>query len=293
MEKKTYQYTVVRYVPDLIKNEPRNIGVILICREVGYINCRFSKNLHARLGSAASSLDIKILKAYMEDFSASFRLFAEYPSTDNFLKSHAEFFKENYLQDISAKGMGKIQFGTPTGGLTVNPEKEMEYLFNTFVGDEQSKAYPKHSHLKTEIKKEFNVRKWLAIPQKRKVGFEVDYKMSESKSSVEYPFDFALRNGRLHLVETVDLRKKDKKLWDAETFQTALKFDDLKHGLVERNKIDGIEPYSIVALAAHEDATFHLKILKAYSNVFIYTDEKEKSNFLQKMKSLMSAPDIF
>lgn len=286
MNKKACYYTVVKYLPDPVRNEPRNIGLILQSRELDYVNCKYVSNLQAKLGSTATKLDIKVIRAYIEEFLENFNPFAKFPSTKSFLPGRPnEFLREDYLGNLAKQGLGKIQFSEPRGCLSDNPEKELEYLFKTFVADEIAKEEVlKHSRLKTEVKQEFKKNKLLVLPQERekKKGFEIDTKIPGGRSKVEHLVDFVFRNGKLYLVETVDFRKKD---WASETFEAAVKFDDLKHGLGE----DRIDPYSIVALPGNDGVEDYLKILTSYSKVFHYTTEKEKKEFIYEMKELVSS----
>ncbi len=49
METKTpCYYSVVRYVDDPLRFEPRNIGVILQCKEKGYVHALFLSNLRSK-----------------------------------------------------------------------------------------------------------------------------------------------------------------------------------------------------------------------------------------------------
>jgi hypothetical protein len=291
MDRKACYYTVAKYLPDPVRNEPRNIGVIVQCRDFEYVNCKYFTNLQARLGSTATKSDIKIIKAYVEEFSENFNPFAKFPSTKSFLAGRPdEFLKEDYLSNLAKEGLGKIQFSEPRGCLTDDPEKELEYLFKTFVAEEiaKEKEAVKHSRLKTEVKQEFKKNKLLVLPKERdkKKGFEMDTKIPGGRSKVEHLLDFVFRNEKIYLVETVDFRKKD---WASETFEAAVKFDDLKHGLGDK-----IDPYSIVALPGNDGVEDYLKILASYSNVYHYTTEKEKKEFIYEMKELVaSEPSLF
>lgn len=285
LDKKACFYSVVRYVPDQVRNEPRNIGIIVQCRGLGYINCKFMTNLRAKLGGTATQTDIKIIKAYIEEFSDNFKQSALLPSTGVLVQDAIEILQENYLSNLTKQGLGKIHFTEPRGCLTDNPVKELEYFFNTFVGEEtfELKELAKHSQLKTEIKNEFKKIKLLSTKQEKKKGFQIDVKIPGGRSRVEHLVDFALSNGKLYVVETVDMRKKDKKIWTLETFEAAVKFDDLMHGLSS----DKIEPYSVVAFSEEDGVDDYLKILNSYSRVFRYTDENEKNNFLSEMSKLV------
>jgi len=98
------RYSVIRYIPDPIKNEARNIGVILQCEKLGYINSRFIRNYKSKLGGSALKSDINILKRYAEDFSMKFRDF----SKENKPSAHAKlseykrlYFLKSFRSDVN------------------------------------------------------------------------------------------------------------------------------------------------------------------------------------------------
>lgn len=286
MNKLACLYSIVRYVPDLVKNEARNIGVIVQCRDAGFIDCKFLTNLHYKLGTSATNVDNKIIKAYINEFSSKFKHFSSFPSTNAIFSE--EFLKESYLDDLANNGLGKIQFTNPQGCLADNPKEELEYLFKSYIGDEYitKEKKVKRTRLKTELRNEFKKRKILVTKTKDKKGyFRENVEIIGKRSKVKHSIDFALDNGKLYLIETVDMRKKLKKSWELETYGAAVKFDDLTHG-----HNNNLKSYSIVAMPDNDinGHRYFLKILEAYSTVVQYTEEKEKSEFLFRMSSLVN-----
>jgi hypothetical protein len=249
-------------------------------------------NLQGKLGNTAKPLDIRVIRTYIEEFLTGMEPLSRFSSSGFFPGMENQYLKEDYLSELAQHGLGKIQFSEPRGCLTNNPEEELEYLFGTFVGEDISKTRElvKHSRLKTEIKREFKNKKLLAskVEEGKKKGFEINARISGGKSQVTHLFDFALRNGKIYLVETVDMRKKDKKDWVSEAFEAAVKFDDLSHGLGPEN----IDAYSIVALPGQDGADDYLKILSSYSKVFRYSDENERREFISEMSGLV-VPNLF
>jgi hypothetical protein len=292
MGKNACVYSVVRYVPDPVKNEPTNLGVILQCLDVGYVNCRFTSNLHRKLGVLATDADTKILQAYVDEFYEAFKPFSCYPSTVSMFKTGSEFLESDYLDRLAERGQGKIQFTVPQGSLVDNPEKELDYLFTTYVGGE-APALEKQairSRLKTEVKREFQRRKILAPrSEKEKRGFVEDSKIAGGKTSIDHLIDFSYTNGRVYLVEAVDMRNKAEQSWISKTYEAAFKFDDLKQG--ENGKI--IEPYSIVAIPNNGYPSDSVKILETYSTVFRFTKDDERKQFFWEMEKIIKGDSLF
>lgn len=289
MNKIACLYTVARYIQDPIRNEARNIGIIVQCRDAGYIDCKFLKDTRAKLSTTATRSDFEIIRAYIKEFIENFKPHSKFPSTKSLFPEEIGFLNESYLRNLAEKRMGKIQFTEPQGCLIDNPGQELRYLFDTFVGEEAEKEkLTKPSELKKEIKREFKKHGLLASPKKKEIiGFKIDAKF-KGFSKVDHSVDFALRNGKLYLLETVDMRKKIEKYRAYETYKAAFKFDDLKK---QRSKKE-IVPYSIVALSDHEVDGDYMKILTAYSKVFRYYEEKDK--FLHEMSKLAEpGSDLF
>src|SRR5438067_1646913 len=58
-------YTVVRYVADPVRNEPRNLGVIVVCPDLGYAKGRFSLS---RTGLPATSAKYDFLRSLIAEW---------------------------------------------------------------------------------------------------------------------------------------------------------------------------------------------------------------------------------
>ena len=99
---------------------------------------------------------------------------------------------------------------------------------------------------------------------------------------MNHQLDFAMDNGKLYLIESIDMSKKDDKSSKLETYGAAFKFDDLAQGLN-----GNIEPYSMVVLSENNSHGDLIKILKTYSTVVRYNEEKEKSKFFAEMRDLI------
>src|SRR3990170_2562319 len=135
MEKVPCFYTVFRYFQDPIRNEPRNIGVILQCQQRNYINCRFLSDLRSKLAHVASPLDMKVIKTYIGDFTNRFQPFTT--RTAPLFRDLQPYLEQTYLSDLFKENLGKLQFSEPRGTLADDPEQELEYLFRTFVKESE------------------------------------------------------------------------------------------------------------------------------------------------------------
>lgn len=286
MNKKTYFYSVVRYVQDPIKDEPVNIGVILQSPQSNFITCKFLNNFRSKLSRTASSLDIDIVKKYAEDFKTKFKPFTG-ERADLFTKD-AKCLKEDFLSALSKENSGKIQFADPRGGFCANLRDEINLIFSTFVDEIEENSDNKgvkRSRFKTQLQREFNQRKWLLKQRNsnRDNGIEMDVKIDGAKSGVNHTVDFALQNGKLWIIETLDMSKKNPKAVELDTYAAAFKIDDLKQG---RKDVEGISVVSGVDGGRQQENC--LNILRTYSKEVIkYSEDKEKEGFLKQIGKLI------
>lgn len=63
-----YEYAVLRVVPRVEREEFMNIGVVLYCAALGYLNVKYSLNPQ-RLAALSVALDVEELEAYCKAFA--------------------------------------------------------------------------------------------------------------------------------------------------------------------------------------------------------------------------------
>ncbi len=235
------------------------------------------------LSGVATETDISIVKGYIEDFTKQFE---SYKGGGQELFQTAPL-EHAYLLDISQRNLGKLQLSEPRGTLASDPKAELTYLFKTFISEryQQQPERTKKSRLKTDLKKELGQRNLLLKGEstRKDVGFKADVRIKSKHSGVEHQVDFAMRNGRLSVIETIDMRKNDEKEIEHEAFSAALKLDDLSRSF--RGKLDG---FAVVAAPANpeRDLDYFLKVLRAYSEVVLYYDRRQRGSFIRKVEKI-------
>jgi hypothetical protein len=128
MSKYYCTYSVVRYVPDVVKNEPRNIGAILQCKSLGYIAGIFASNLKSRLKDSAGESDLRILSGYIDDLQRPFVPYTS-PKGDNIFKSTKSMFLEpEYLAHLSEDTASRIQHSESRSTVTEDVQHELNRL---------------------------------------------------------------------------------------------------------------------------------------------------------------------
>lgn len=66
-EKHLYEYAVIRVVPNVVREEFLNIGVILYCKQQRYLQTLFSVN-EDKIRALAPEFDLEELQAYLAAF---------------------------------------------------------------------------------------------------------------------------------------------------------------------------------------------------------------------------------
>lgn len=230
-------YCVVRYVPDSIRNESVNIGVVLEAGSNGNRRglCRFAESLNR-----AAKLDPSLKQGAVEKIvqGALEQIETEIDSLS------LEQLIENYTG-------GKIQFSRPRVTMTTNFDAELAYLFEQFVIDEMEVR----QHGKTEpiLKKEVKQvlmkhgingeRVTYASPKNRLVlrgrnashSFDISIKVNSHEEFVEcISFDVEDFNAKLDAAKVL--------VYDARDIRTANKGVDIFSILYPPKIQSGREP---------------------------------------------------
>lgn len=287
------KFTIIRYVPDQVRNEPKNIGVLLQVPERNYFSAKVPRKLGTLL--EASESDVLLLKEYLKELLAdhSFKeADQQYINTGDKAKLDPE-----YLNELSKRAIGKIHFAEPAGILTKDPEGDLENLFRRYVGEgsllSPSSESPTRSRLKTSLKRDLARLRLLTTPRGAPVsrdrkGLQQDALLNTGVSGASYPVDFSYQNGKLLVVETVDFHKSDNEL-QRETFGAAFKLTDLMRGW--KRRFEGFSVVSGVA-ARSKDKEAYLKMLRSGSKVVYYDRSADKEMLFGYLKRLID-PGMF
>jgi len=111
--KQLYYYTILRFVPDIIRNEPRNIGIVIFDKDFNEIIRYIPKEVFVS----------KLSEDLWEDTNAMFTHYLEFPPS-------IEEFNTKWCEDT----MSCLQFSKALGIVTADIlDKEVEYLTKTFL----------------------------------------------------------------------------------------------------------------------------------------------------------------
>ncbi|HMP28660.1 MAG TPA: DUF3037 domain-containing protein [Saprospiraceae bacterium] len=120
-----YEYSVIRLVPRVEREEFVNIGIILYCKSQKYLNIQFHIN-KSRIEALYSSVDLN----FVQDHIIEITNIVKGKCNNHFIKSIDEGSKFRWL---SAKKSTMIQYAPIHIGMTHDLDKCLEELMQLFV----------------------------------------------------------------------------------------------------------------------------------------------------------------
>lgn len=120
-----YQYAIVRVVPRVDRGECLNVGVILLCRERGFIGARTELDV-ARLAAFAPGLDPATIQPHLDAIEAIAR-------GDDAGGAIARLGIGERFHWLVAPASTIIQPSEVHTGLTDDPAAELDHLVSTLV----------------------------------------------------------------------------------------------------------------------------------------------------------------
>ncbi len=116
---KTCSFFLVRYVPDLVRDEGLNIGLFMHSPEQEYLDCLFTDDF-SRVRRLHPQADLKFLR--------ELQLYFEQQITEH------ERDLEGFIREMQESYSNLIQVTEPRPCLVADPQAEMQELFARYVG---------------------------------------------------------------------------------------------------------------------------------------------------------------
>lgn len=116
---KSCSFFLVRYVPNIVRDEGLNIGLFLYSPQEEYLDCLFTDDFR-RVRSFHPQADMDLLRDLARHFENEIR------ERENDL--------EAYIRDIQESYSNLIQVTPPRACLAADPQAEMQSLFARYVG---------------------------------------------------------------------------------------------------------------------------------------------------------------
>ena len=129
-------FFLVRYVPDLVRDEVLNIGVFVHSPEQKYFDCLFSDDLR-RVKSFHPQADLELLRELQQHFEEEI----DRRSND----------WEDYIRSLQEYS-NLIQFTEPRSCRVRDPSTEIQDLFTRYVGGRNSGPPPENNRLRIKQK---------------------------------------------------------------------------------------------------------------------------------------------
>jgi hypothetical protein len=224
-----YQYSIVRYVPDPVRGEQLNVGVVVAAKDETYFATRFIRPRDAsrlrRLG-------------YDEDFGFLWDLAAEMEqqSTDGQLKIGPEgtsIWNALAVEQAAREWANSIQFSEPRASTEDGPDELLDKLFARYVAKHYERRQRARDRRWIKRKVTTGLRQGLAaLKQDPDKVLHRDERIEGAHDT--HVFDYALVNGAIrHLVETLSFEAGDRHARKTQADALAWAIDDLKQAEIE------------------------------------------------------------
>jgi len=112
-------FFLVRYVPDIVRDEGLNIGLFLYSPQDEYLDCLFADDFR-RLRAFHPQADLKLLRALPEHFEEEIKA--------------REKALEQFIREMQESYSNLIQVTPPRAVLAADPQAELAALFARYVG---------------------------------------------------------------------------------------------------------------------------------------------------------------
>ncbi|WP_298962952.1 DUF3037 domain-containing protein [uncultured Roseibium sp.] len=197
-DRQPYSFIVLRYVHDVMTSEFVNVGVILHVPSHGALKWRTRKTI-GRIKSVFPDLDREAFVSAMRTVERGMKLAAKD------IQKEALFQQKNvvsvYAKSVIPHDDSSLQWSSVGSGLTDNPEKTFERIYERFVGRYDVNQRSR----KTDEDIWRPVRTLLA---ERNLNISLEKKTVSGKTdSIE--FKHAWKNGRWHAYEPLSLDLAD------------------------------------------------------------------------------------
>lgn len=188
----TLRYTTIRFVPDPIRDESINLGLMMSATDGTWFRVAFLRSyakVHALGGKGAVSYAqalVRDLEAEAPMDGRQARMFID-PTTG----------LERYLQERHGDAAGMVRVSAPLSAVTDDPERLFENLYKALIGKYRRPPVSKAARPSTreQLRKVFRstaIDVWELPPSRLMEGGVV--------GTVRHPVDFGLYNGRLQSV---------------------------------------------------------------------------------------------
>lgn len=201
-------YSVVRYVADPVRNEARNIGVVVLCPQLGYSKGRFNVS---RSGLQPVSSRYGFLRTILVDLEIS-------EGSQRSLFDLSPEFTLRRLEELHHELTNTIQFTEPMP-VPANPDQLLDEVYSDFVASKRggSGVWSRSNALKVFQK---------AFERAGIERFVQDTAIVQSDEGIPYVFDLGVKNGswravieNISLVNRKSRHAEEKAAWMSRAWE--------------------------------------------------------------------------
>jgi hypothetical protein len=215
-ELKPFEFFLLRYVPDAVKNEFVNIGVVLIEPGAGFADVRFTQDW-GRVYCLDAQADVQWLQAMERDLRIRLNDVAN---------------RELWMKRVQESFSGMVQLSPTTGCLAEDPVKELAELARLYVETPATPAVkrpPTGRQLILRTMQDAFESAGVGKLMMRDISVE-----KYTKAGDPFKFDFGYRVGSaLKLFQAVSMKTSV----DA-TVTLAARYPKIAEGIIEKVKLD-------------------------------------------------------
>ncbi|WP_055446784.1 DUF3037 domain-containing protein [Lacinutrix mariniflava] len=124
-DKVTFEYAIIRLAPRVEREEFFNIGVILFSKRKKFLDVKYSID-NAKLNAFSCELDLEALNSYLKSWDLICK-------GDKSAGVIGAFELSDRFRWLAASRSTVIQSSKTHSGITDNPEKELEDIFEKYV----------------------------------------------------------------------------------------------------------------------------------------------------------------
>ncbi|HTD37206.1 MAG TPA: DUF3037 domain-containing protein [Candidatus Limnocylindrales bacterium] len=180
------QFSVLKFVPDPIRDEPLNVGVV--ARIDGHYEIR-ALEAFSRLRSMLDTQDLDSLAAGLK-----------------FLRSSLDRTHDMALEDLISRYGGQFKFGPLLGALVEDPLEFLDDQFDLYVqpGEIAKRA--------AETEDRAKIRKQIAMCIAQRYGRSAEFYALRRRrilgATSQHTFDFGFSNGRVTLLKAISFQNQ-------------------------------------------------------------------------------------
>ena len=220
------KFSIVRYVPDPVRGEQLNVGVVLGCESPRFFRARFlAPQQSGRLRSIGFDEDFGFLRDLDREFRVSALSEARLP-----LEGLEGPWTLGAVERAAHEWANTIQFAELRAAVHDEPGALLDVLYERYVAPVRRREKTERDRRWIKSKVSRTLRQTvLEVAPTRNPAEVVQSNSRVSGAFEEHTFDYGLVNGRLfHLVQTLSFAVRDRDALRTEVDATSWALDDLK-----------------------------------------------------------------